>query len=621
MSANPALPLIQPGEPAALDVLRTVFGYPEFRGQQAEIINHVIRGGDALVLMPTGGGKSLCYQIPALVRPGVAVVVSPLIALMRDQVDALRQVGVRAAYLNSTLDWREALEVERAMRDGALDLIYVAPERLVMPRFLDLLDQCSLALFALDEAHCVSQWGHDFRPEYRQLTILHERFPYVPRIALTATADAQTRADIQERLDLIGARVFISSFDRPNITYRVVPKTDARRQLVAFLEERHPGSSGIVYCLSRDKVERTAEHLRSKGFDAIPYHAGLDPKVREAHQDRFLKGEGVIVCATVAFGMGINKPDVRFVAHLDVPRSLEGYYQETGRAGRDGLPADAWLAYGMNDVVMLRQLVSSSELPDAQKRIENAKLDALLGFCESAQCRRQVLLNYFGETGAEPCGNCDTCFEPVETWDASIAAQKALAAVYRTGQRFGGAHLIDVLLGEPTEKVTRFAHDKIKTFGVGRDLSKAEWQSVYRQLVAAGLLIVDHENFGGFRLADSAVPVVKGEVPIRLRRDRAAETRRSLRRGQGRAGSPAPAPTPLAPADEPLWQALKSLRMQLARDQGVPPYVIFHDATLLEMVHRRPGTRDTLAQIPGVGTSKLDRYGDAFLATIRNHHG
>src|SRR4051794_31129659 len=420
-------------------------------------------GGDALVLMPTGGGKSLCFQIPALVRPGVAVVVSPLIALMRDQVDALRQVGVRAAYLNSTLDWREALEIERAMADGTIDLVYVAPERLVTERFLDVLGRTRIALFALDEAHCVSQWGHDFRPEYLQLSILHDRFPQVPRIALTATADAQTRADIQARLGLQDARVFISSFDRPNIAYRVVPKQEARRQLWAFIRDNHPEDAGIVYCLSRAKVDDTAAWLAAQGREVLPYHAGLDAAVRESNQDRFIKGEGVIVVATVAFGMGIDKPNVRFVAHLDLPRSLEAYYQETGRAGRDGLAATAWMAYGLADVVALRQMMEGSEAPAAHKRVERSKLEALIGYCETSACRRQVLLSYFGEGLAKPCGNCDTCQDPVETYDGSIPAQKALAAVYRTGQRFGVGHLIDVLRGTATEKVTRFGHDRIKT--------------------------------------------------------------------------------------------------------------------------------------------------------------
>jgi ATP-dependent DNA helicase RecQ len=601
---------------AALETLRRVYGYDAFRGQQAGIIDHVIAGGDAMVLMPTGGGKSLCFQIPALVRPGVAVVVSPLIALMRDQVDALRQVGVNAAYLNSSLDWRDAVEVERQVERGELDLIYVAPERLVTPRFLDLLERSRVCLFALDEAHCVSQWGHDFRPEYLQLSILHERFPTVPRIALTATADAQTRADIQARLNLGDAKVFIDSFDRPNITYRVLPKQEAKRQLWSFIKTHHAEDAGIVYCLSRAKVDETAAWLAAQGRDVVPYHAGLDARTREANQDRFIKGEGVIVVATVAFGMGIDKPNVRFVAHLDLPKSMEAYYQETGRAGRDGLPADAWMAYGLSDVVAMRQMLESSEAPAEIKRIEKHKLEALIGFCETAACRRQVLLNYFGEVLPEPCCNCDTCLEPVETFDGSIAAQKALAAVYRTGQMFGTGHLIDVLRGTMTEKVEKFRHDQIKTFGVGVDMSKQEWGSIYRQLVAAGYLTVDHEGYGALHLTASGAPVLKGQQSVRLRRDNQATVKKSLRAQRGsRGGSSAPAV--LSPADDDLWHKLKACRLELARTQGVPPYVIFHDSTLLEMVRQKPRDPYRMGQIPGVGTSKLDRYGDAFLAVIR----
>jgi ATP-dependent DNA helicase RecQ len=605
----------------ALDVLRRVFGYPAFRDRQADIIDHVCRGGDALVLMPTGGGKSLCYQVPALVRPGMAVVVSPLIALMRDQVDALRQAGVSAAYLNSSLDWREAQEVERQVAAGALDLVYVAPERLVTPRFLALLEQTEVCLFALDEAHCVSQWGHDFRPEYLQLSILAERFPTVPRIALTATADAQTRADIAQRLRLQDAEVFVSSFDRHNITYRVVPKREPRRQLLDFIQANHPEDAGIVYCLSRAKVEDTAEWLaRETGRDVIPYHAGLEPALREANQDRFIKGEGVIVVATVAFGMGIDKPNVRFVAHLDLPKSVEAYYQETGRAGRDGLPANAWMAYGVQDVVALRQMLDQSEAPEEIRRVERGKLEALVGYCETAVCRRQVLLNYFGEALAEPCGNCDTCFEPVETFDGTVTVQKALSAAYRTGQRFGVAHLIDVLRGSSTEKVEKFGHDKLKTFGCGADLSKQEWQAVFRQLIAAGYLEVDHQSYGALRLTQSAVAVVKGGQSVRLRRDPAVETKRGLREGRARrAGAGAGAPVALSEADDRLWHALRACRLELARVQGVPPYVIFHDSTLLEMVRQKPRDAGHFSGLPGVGSRKVERYGDAFLAVIREH--
>ncbi|WP_448190255.1 DNA helicase RecQ [Azospirillum sp. sgz301742] len=614
---------------SALDVLRSVFGYDAFRGQQAEIINHVVAGNDALVLMPTGGGKSLCYQIPALVRDGVTIVVSPLIALMRDQVTALRQLGVRAAFLNSSLGAGEARDVERAMVNGDIDLVYVAPERLVTERFLDLLERTKLSLFALDEAHCVSQWGHDFRPEYLQLSVLHERYPTVPRIALTATADAQTRAEIADKLNLTEARIFLSSFDRPNITYRVLPKNSERQQLLGFLRENHPEDAGIIYCMSRAKVDAVATWLNGQGREALPYHAGLPAEVREANQDLFIKGEGIVMVATVAFGMGIDKPNVRFVAHLDPPKSLEAYYQETGRAGRDGLPANAWMAYGMADVVGLRQMLEQSEAGETHRRVERSKLEALLGFCETATCRRQVLLNYFGEHMGEPCGNCDTCLEPVERWDGTVAAQKALSAVYRTGQRYGAGHLVDVLLGNTTEKVAAMHHDKLKTFGVGKDISKAEWQSVFRQLVAAGLLTVDMEGFGGFRLTDAGVAVIKGQRAVTLRKDPVPERRRSVHdalrrqvRGGGRSGegvSRSGARGALSPADDTLWHALKACRLELARDQGVPPYVIFHDSTLLEMVEQRPLDRQTFSRLPGVGARKLDLYADSFLDVIRDH--
>ena len=510
--------LLAPHPPdAALATLQSVFGYDTFRGQQEAVIDHVIAGGDALVLMPTGGGKSLCYQIPALVRPGLGVVVSPLIALMKDQVDALRQAGVRAAYLNSSLPPGEARAVEDQVREGSLDLLYVAPERLVMPWCLDLLSSGPVALFAIDEAHCVSQWGHNFRPEYRQLTVLHERFPAVPRIATTATADGPTRKDIVERLQLGEARVFVSGFDRPNIAYRVVEKRDARQQLLAFLRDEHPQDAGIVYCMTRRKVDEVADFLSSKGRLALPYHAGLDADTRQRHQDRFLDDEGVIVVATVAFGMGIDKPNVRFVAHLDVPRSLEAYYQETGRAGRDGLAADAWMSYGLADVVQLKQMVQGSELDERQKRVELQKLDSLLGFCETATCRRRVLLGYFGDELPGPCGNCDICLNPVKRWDGTVAAQKALSAVWRTGQRFGAQHLIDVLTGRETERVREWGHDAIKTFGVGADIARGAWQSIFRQLVAGGYLAVDIEGHGGLRFGPRAAAVVKGQETVELR--------------------------------------------------------------------------------------------------------
>ena len=605
------------GDPA-LDVLRSVFGYGDFRGLQRPIIEHVIAGGDALVLMPTGGGKSLCYQIPALVRPGLAVVVSPLIALMKDQVDALRQAGVRAAYLNSTLSAAEAMEVEQAMRQGALDLVYVAPERLVTQRCLELLARCRLALFAIDEAHCVSQWGHDFRPEYLQLSVLHERFPGIPRLALTATADGPTRSDILARLKLEAARVFASGFDRPNIRYRIVAKADAKAQLLRFLAAEHAGDAGIVYCLSRRRVEEVAAWLCERGRVALPYHAGLDPQTRERNQERFLRDEGVIIVATVAFGMGIDKPNVRFVAHLDAPKSLEAYYQETGRAGRDGLPADAWMTYGMADVTALLALLEAGALDERQRRIERHKLNALLGFCETASCRRQVLLGYFGERDHPPCGNCDNCLKPARVWDGLVAAQKALSAVFRTGQRFGVAHLVDVLRGQLTERVRRFGHDKLRTFGVGADLDKDEWQSVFRQLVAQGHLEVDVEGHGGLHLSESAPAVLRGEVKVAFRGEPAEakpERRRSGRGGERRGGLAA-LDAAAAPGDEALWEALRARRLELAREQGVPPYVIFHDATLLEMLRRRPRDLGAMSVIPGVGRSKLDRYGETFLAVI-----
>ena len=599
--------------PAPLEILQRVFGYGGFRGQQARIIDHVIQGGDALVLMPTGGGKSLCYQVPALVREGVAVVVSPLIALMRDQVVALRQLGVRAAYLNSSLDRAETNDIESQMARGELDLVYVAPERLSSPGFLNLLEHAQISLFAIDEAHCVSQWGHDFRPEYLKLSILHERFPQVPRLALTATADMQTRADIQARLNLAEAEVFLDSFDRPNIQYRVRPKQEARRQLLDFIKTRHPEDAGIVYCLSRAKVEETAKWLKAEGFDALPYHAGLDARMREAHQDRFIKSEGVIVVATIAFGMGIDKPNVRFVAHMDLPKSMEAYYQETGRAGRDGLPADAWMAYGLSDVAAMRGMLESGDAPEEIKRLERRKLEALIGYCETPMCRRQVLLNYFDEVLAASCGNCDNCLEPVETFDGTIMAQKALAAVYRTGQRFGTGHLIDVLRGTHTEKTAKFSHDQIKTFGVGADTPKPEWMSIYRQLVAAGFLTVNHELYGALQLTEAAGPVLKGEQTLRLRRDAAAVFKKSSRASRP-AGS---APAALSETDDALWHKLRACRLELAKAQSVPPYVIFHDSTLLEMVRQKPTDMLGLSKISGVGVTKMDRYGEAFLAVIR----
>ncbi|CAG0963999.1 ATP-dependent DNA helicase RecQ [Rhodocyclaceae bacterium] len=594
----------------ALHLLRSVFGYSSFRGAQAEIVGHMEGGGDALVLMPTGGGKSLCYQLPSLLRPGVGIVVSPLIALMQDQVDALLQAGVKAAFLNSSQDYATASETERRLLRGELDMLYVAPERVLTDRFLGQLDhlneQGRLALFAIDEAHCVSQWGHDFRPEYIQLSVLHERYPGIPRIALTATADALTREEIVHRLGLDTARIFVSSFDRPNIRYTVVERDNPRKQLLAFLAD-HRGEAGIVYCLSRKKVDETAAWLQTQGVKALPYHAGLDAETRREHQQRFVREDGIVMVATIAFGMGIDKPDVRFVAHLDLPKSLEAYYQETGRAGRDGEPAEAWMTYGLNDVVIHRQRIDESGAPDEQKRIERQKLDAMLAYCEAAGCRRTVLLNYFGEA-QEACGNCDTCQTPPELWDGTVAAQKFMSASLRTGQRFGAAHLIDILRGKATDKVAQFNHDKLPTFGVGADLDEAGWRSVARQLLAGGLLYADAQQYGALKLTEAAKPVLKNETTLMLRRQTAAKKKTAKPK--------AIFPMDLPAADAGLFDALRQWRGQTAREQGVPAYVILHDRTLHELAARKPQTMDELLEVAGIGEAKATRYGAALLEVL-----
>jgi ATP-dependent DNA helicase RecQ len=599
--------------PSALSLLNHVFGLSAFRGEQEAIVGHVAGGGNCLVLMPTGGGKSLCYQLPALMRPGCGIVVSPLIALMRDQVAGLLEAGVKAAVLNSTLSWDEAQAIEQRLLAGDLDLLYVAPERLLTPRCLGLLKRARLALFAIDEAHCVSQWGHDFRPEYIGLSALAEQFPDVPRIALTATADELTRNEIANRLGLDGAPRFIASFDRPNIRYEIVEKRKTQVQLEQFIAERHAGDAGIVYCLSRAKVEDTVASLVKAGIPALSYHAGMDAASRARHQDRFLNEEGIVIVATIAFGMGIDKPDVRFVAHIDLPKSIEAYYQETGRAGRDGKPAVAWMAYGLQDIVQQRRMIDESNGADAFKRVSRTKLDALVGLCETATCRRERLLGYFSEaTEGTNCGNCDNCTTPPRLWDGSVAAQKVLSCVYRTGQRFGAMHLIDVLLGHSNERTAQLGHEQLSVFGVGTELNDRQWRAVIRQLVALGHLQSDSEGFGGFKLTDSSRGVLRGETRVMLREE--AERQRLRRTKAAKPGA-----TPITAADKSgsLFTALRNWRSTVAREHGVPAYVILHDATLEGIVAARPQSLDQLRSVSGIGDKKLERYGDALIQIVR----
>ncbi len=591
----------------ALEVLKTVYGYDAFRGPQARIVDHVIAGANAFVLMPTGGGKSLCYQIPALVRPGLGLVVSPLLALMADQVAALRQAGVRAAALNSDLSFEARQALWRAIDGGELDLLYAAPETLLRDDVLERLDGVHLSLIAIDEAHCLSQWGHDFRPAYRQLDALVKRFPDTPRMALTATADEPTRAEILAHLDITPDDAFIAGFDRPNIYYAIEEKDNPRAQLKAFLK-KHDGESGIVYCLSKRKTEETAAWLREQGYDALAYHAGMDKGAREANQTRFQHGEAVVMVATIAFGMGIDKPDVRFVGHLDLPGSIEAYYQETGRAGRDGLPSEALMLYGTEDIALRSRFIEGSEAPDARKRMERRKLDALLGLAETAGCRRQALLAYFGDA-SPPCGNCDTCNDPPGQFDGTIAAQKALSCIHRTGERFGQAYIVDVLLGAQDERIQRFGHDRISTFGIGTEHDSRTWRTILRQLIALRFVTVDLTGHGGLSIAPAGRQFLRDKPQLMLRTPPAPRKRdRKAARAQTASAVGAP--------DQGLFEALRAKRLELARAQGVPPYVIFHDKTLIELATQRPATEAEMAGVPGVGKAKLDQYGAAFLAVI-----
>lgn len=595
--------------PSALNILKEIFGYPVFRGQQAEVIMHLASGGDCLVLMPTGGGKSLCYQIPALLRDGTAIVVSPLIALMQNQVAALHEIGVRAAVLNSSLSQQEAVVVEQKLQNGEYDLLYVAPERLLTARFLNLIARIPVALFAIDEAHCVSQWGHDFRPEYIQLSVLHERFPKVPRIALTATADMDTRKEIIERLGLNTARVFVSSFDRPNIRYQIIDKTNSRTQLLSFIQAEHQGDAGIVYCLSRKKVDETTAWLVNQGVRAVAYHAGMSMQQRSINQEKFLREENIVMVATIAFGMGIDKPDVRFVAHLDLPKSIEGYYQETGRAGRDGQAANAWMVYGLGDVIQQRRMIEESEAQLKFKQVATRKLEAMLSLCETTTCRRSRLLSYFGEADTTPCGNCDTCINPPKVWDATIAVQKALSCVYRTGQNFGAGHLIDVLRGNLTERVQQWHHDRISTFGIGKDLPEKAWRAVFRQIVALGLLTTDSEGHGALYLTGTSRAVLKGQQAVHLRLQTKIKKSSEKRFVDV---------VLLDSAERYLWEQLRTWRAKTAKEHGVPAYVIFHDTTLHELVRLCPKTEDELRQVTGIGVRKFDKYGDHLMEILRS---
>ena len=598
----------------ALEVLQTIYGYEEFRGHQHEIVSTVIEGHDALVLMPTGGGKSLCYQVPSLVRAGTGIIVSPLIALMQDQVDALVALNLKAAFINSSMDARSIAKTEQALLDGQLDMLYVAPERLLMSTMMSLLDRAQIALFAIDEAHCVSQWGHDFRKEYMGLDVLSQRFPSVPRIALTATADERTRQEIANNLNLNAAQQFVSSFDRPNIHYAIGEPANPKEALLSFLDEHHVGDAGIVYCLSRKKVEQTAEWLNKNGRRAVAYHAGL-PAIERAHnQKRFLHEDGLIVVATIAFGMGIDKPDVRFVAHLNLPKSVEAYYQETGRAGRDGLASNAWMAYGLQDVINLRSMMSQSDADEKHKRVENNKLETMLGLAELTGCRRTALLSYFGDTLEAPCGNCDNCVSPPETWDATNDARKALSCVYRTGQRFGVTYLVDVLLGKLSERIQRFEHDKQSTFGIGTDLTVSEWRNLFRQLIARGLLAVDVDGHGSVVLTESSRPVLRGEQSLHFRKVKGNAG------GSGRARSAKrKSKIAISDQDQPLWEALRTLRKQLSDLAGVPAYVVFSDNTLADMIAIKPRDDNEMSSVNGVGSHKLEQYGDEFLAVIRDY--